>query len=221
MFLGETMTPSACSEVGLRIVVADDHTMVRAGLKATLGPAVVAEASDGEQVVLAVTRQLPDLLILKVNMPGPSTEQVISRALAAVPKLKVLILAGSVDTSFLSHFQGMPIHGYILQGEDTASLLQAVRTIGQGAVWFSQAVAQHLMSLNRGSQQGASRQFSTRENQVLELLGEGHTNREIASRLHLAEQTVRNSLCTLYSKLHVSSRLEAVLRARGLSHDSN
>lgn len=199
----------------MKVLLADDHPLVRAGVKSTLeradGLKLVGEAANGAETLRLLKDNMPDLLILDLQMPGPSGDELARRALELVPNLKVLILTSHEDEATLRTMAGLPVSGYILKDEAAESLLQAIRAIGQGAVWFSQNIANKLLTIRNSPEKFP--QLTPRERQIIELIARGLDNHAIAYELNLAEQTVRNYVSILYEKIQVNSRVEALVWA--------
>ena len=201
----------------MRIVIADDHPLVRSGITATLlrspDNKVVGEASDSEEALRLVASLKPDLLTLDLSMPGTiAPEDVAAQALALHPPLKILVLTAHDDEAMVRRLKKVRISGYLLKDEAPENLLQAVRAIEQGAVWISQSIAHKMMGLNATEDPVIN--LNARERQVLTQIGKGMDNLSIATKLNLAEQTVRNYASAIYEKIGVSSRVEAVVWAR-------
>lgn len=195
----------------MKIVIADDHDLVRLGLSTLLQRdpevEVVAEASCGDGALEMVRSHRADLLILDLKMPGAPALDVIRLARAELPTVKVLILSAYVDESFLLHLD-CPIQGYMLKGETKNALLQALRVIRQGASWFSPQVGHSLMGVCHVTS------LTSRDKEILGLLARGLSNAEIARELHLAKSTVGSAISHLYGKLSVANRVEAALWAQ-------
>ena len=203
----------------MRIVMADDHPLVRKGIRATLESApdfeVVAEACDGPQAVEAVLRHQPDLLLLDLSMPGDLTpDRLIEQARRAKPDLKVLVLTAYDDDVHLCRLGHLALSGYLLKDEAVEYLLKALRLIGEGAVWFSQSLSNRIRNLSSRLAEPELLSLSERDLEVLTLIGKGKNNRFIANDLSLGEQTVRNYVSRLYLRIGVSSRAEAIIWAR-------
>lgn len=205
----------------MRVVLADDHPMILRGVRGTLeaqeGVQVVAEVTSGDEALQAVREHKPDLLVLDLSMPGLAPEELVVQSRVEHPDLKVLILTAYSDDYHLMKIAQMPISGYLIKDEAPEHLVQAVRVIGEGAVWFSQCIADKIRGLGKSredSEPSTLSGLSIRERQVLELISQGLDNSVIASRLSLAKQTVRNYTSTLYQKIGVVSRMEALVWAR-------
>ena len=199
-----------------RILIADDHPLVRSGVKATLSRSednmVVGEACNAEEALRLVLAFKPDVITLDLDMPGLSAEDFALQSLAAHPSLKILVITAHDDEATVRRLKKVRISGYMLKDEAPENLLQAVRAIQQGAVWFSQSVAHKMMGLD--TPDDPAPMLTPRERQVLAHIGKGLDNQAIASQLHLAEQTVRNYATNIYDKIGVSSRVEAAVWAR-------
>jgi DNA-binding NarL/FixJ family response regulator len=201
----------------MRIIIADDHPLVRWGVKETLGRSdlveVIGEAQDTAETLAMVQQHKPDLLILDLDMPGCPPDELAHEVCEAHPELKVLVLSGRNDPHFLRKLVQVKLSGYLLKDEAPENLLQAVRTIGQGASWFSQAVAQKLMSLTTEPAENVFERLTPREREIMQQMSDGKDNITISRELCLSEQTVRNYTSLIYQKIGVKSRVEAVLLA--------
>lgn len=164
----------------MRIVLADDHPLVRRGIRASLDGQdrveLVAEATDGDEALRAVLDHRPDLLLLDLNMPGMTSQEVITQARLTHPDLKVLILTAHNDDIHVGGLTQLFLSGYLLKDEDVGHLLQAIRVIDQGAVWFSQSVADRMRGLSRELDDPALLNLSERDREVLTRIGRGLDN---------------------------------------------
>jgi DNA-binding NarL/FixJ family response regulator len=200
----------------IRVVLADDHPLIRAGLRARLqeesGIKVVGEVADAEGVIQVCQERRPEVLVLDLNMPGPPATTITEKVGAQLPEVKVLILTAYDDDAFVRQLVAAGISGYVLKDEAPEALVDAVRSVANGGTWFSRPLIAKLLNPSN------SRQFTVRltprEQELLDLLGQGLDNVRIADRLHLGEQTVRNYLSRLYSKLGVRTRAAAIVWAR-------
>lgn len=147
-------------------------------------------------------------------MPGLPADEVVIQARRAIPTLKTLIVSAHDSEVYLEALIRVQIDGYLLKDHEPKCLLQAVRCIQQGGVWFSQTVAKKLWGIPARNQSQPTPTLSGRERAILEGLSRGETNSDIAHRLNLAEQTVRNYASSMYHKIGVHSRWGAAVWAR-------
>lgn len=205
----------------IRVLLADDHPLVRAGLRASLavdGVTLMGEATDGRDVLRLCRELRPDVLLLDLNMPGSSPFETVAALRTHCPGVRVVIVTAFDDDAYVRGLVAAGVSGYVLKDEAPETVVQAVRNVVQGRTWFSQGVMTKLVQLPPGAPAAAGRpKLTGRERELLGLLARGLDNARIAAALNLREQTVRNYLCTLYDKLGVASRAEAIVRALG--HD--
>lgn len=199
----------------VRILLADDHPLVRSGVRATLsGEAsfeVVGEATNGTEVQLLTQELCPDLLLLDLSMPGPSPLETITCVRQLSPETRVLVLTAYDDDAYVRNIINIGVDGYLLKDEATEALVQAIKAVMQGGTWFSRVVMQKFVVKQDPD---AEATFTPRELELLASIGQGWDNRRIAAEFDLAEQTVRNYISRIYEKLGVRSRAEAVVWAR-------
>lgn len=211
-----------------RIFVVDDHPIILDGVRLVVqeDPNLewVGGASDGNDAIRQLRRLYPhpDLIILDLKLPGMSPLDVIVRARQAAPDTKVLVMSAFDDIEYIRQLQKLGIEGYILKDEAPELLVNALHTVLQGATWFSSKIFQKMAGLYQEEKSQDDNLWSTlatREQELLMGIGKGWSNKQIAQRLHLAEQTVRNYTSLLYEKLGLNSRAQAVIwmRERGLT----
>ncbi|MDD5369612.1 MAG: response regulator transcription factor [Anaerolineaceae bacterium] len=199
----------------IRILLADDHPLIRAGLRATLeleeDMGVIAEATDGAEAQRLCEELSPDALLLDLGMPGPSPSTTVNFILGRCPQVKIIILTAYDDEVYVRNLVGMGVAGYILKDEAPETLVRAIRAALEGDTWFSRRVIDILAKpgMEPGRAERGDR-LTDREFEVLSLLAKGHTNPQIAEVLDIAEGTVKNHLVNVYQKLDVHSRAEAV-----------
>lgn len=200
----------------VRVLLADDHPLVRSGIRATLAAeadiVVVGEATNGAEVQALTKEFRPDLLILDLSMPGPSPLETIACVRQMSPETRVLVLSAYDDDAYVRSAIGVGVDGYLLKDEATEALVRAVTSVVQGDTWFSRAVMQKFVDAR--DEPGHGVDFTPREVALLAGIARGWDNRRLASEFELAEQTVRNYISKLYEKLGVRSRAEAVVWAR-------
>ena len=198
----------------IRIVVADDHPVVRDGVVGVLrtqGFEVVGQAGDGAEALALVTELEPDVLVLDLRMPGTGGVEVIERLRARESRAGVLVLTTfDTDSDVVAAIEAGAT-GYLLKDAPTTDLIEAVRATAAGETVLSPAVATRLASRLRSP--GPSAQLSAREREVLTLVARGTTNRAIAATLFVSEATVKTHLGHIFDKLGVTDRAAAVARA--------
>ena len=205
----------------IRIVVADDHPIVRGGLVALLSAAddieVVGEASDGEMAVQLALESLPDLVLMDLRMPGIDGDVATARILSAQPGIRVVVLTTyESDDSILRAIEA-GASGYLLKAAPQEEILAGIRSVARGEVALAPSIAALLVRRVRAPQT-RSVTLSDRETQVLALVATGMSNRTIAAELFVSEATVKTHLLHTFEKLGVSDRTRAVTLAmeRGL-----
>jgi DNA-binding NarL/FixJ family response regulator len=203
----------------IRVLLADDHPLVRAGIRTTLTAeedvALVGEATDGFEAQRLCPELQPDVLLLDLKMPGPSPFETVAYLREHCPDVKILILSAYDDDAYVHGLMRAGVAGYVLKDEATEVVVSAVRTVVRGRTWFSRPVAEKLARLETSeTAQVEVSDLTDREREILRLIAEGKDNAGIAAELNLAEQTVRNYVSRIYTKLGVDTRVQAVVWAR-------
>jgi len=206
----------------MRILIADDHGIVRSGLRLLLEREpdieVVGEASDGVEARDKAISERPDLAILDVKMPRLTGLQATREIREQVPEVAVLILSMHDDERYLFEALKAGASGYVLKRQADQDLLDAVRAVERGEPFLTPDAQRTLIKdvLERGSE--SADELTPREQEVVKLVAEAHTNREIAEILHLAEKTVESHRANAMRKLGMRDRVELVRYAirRGL-----
>jgi len=200
--------------VTVRVLLADDHLVVRAGLRAMLDPVpdleVVGEAGDGAEALSLAGSLRPDVVLMDLRMPGTDGVTATARLREQHPGVSVLVLTTyDTDADILRAIEAGAT-GYLLKDATRDELLGAIRSAAAGRSILASGVASRLLGRMRGP---APATLSAREIEVLELVARGRTNKEIARRLHLSEATVKTHLLHVFSKLQVEDRTQAVTTA--------
>jgi DNA-binding NarL/FixJ family response regulator len=206
----------------LRVLLADDHPVFRKGLRALLtslpGATVIGEASDGEEAVVLAAECQPDLVVMDVHMPELDGVEATRRIVTARPATRVLILTMFDDDESVFAAMRAGAGGYLVKGSDTDEVIRAITAVGNGEAIFGPSVARRILAfLNRPLSAFDTQQFpqlSAREREVLDLIAAGIANAEIARRLFLSPKTVRNHVSSVFTKLQVADRAQAIVRAR-------
>jgi DNA-binding NarL/FixJ family response regulator len=207
----------------MRILIADDHGIVRSGLKLLLESQpdmeVVAEARDGVEALELAIRERPDLCILDVAMPRLTGIQATREIKAQSPDIAVLMLSMHADERYLFEALKAGASGYVLKAEADQDLVEAARSVGRGEAFLTNAAERSLIRewMQEGAE-GPREPLSPREQEVVKLIAEAHTNAQIAEILHLAEKTIESHRANVLRKLGMRDRVELVRYAirRGL-----
>ena len=206
-----------------RLLIADDHGVVRSGLRLLLDKQpdmhVVAEAADGAEAVAAALRERPELCILDVSMPKLTGLQAAREIRAQDSDIAVLMLSMHDDERYLFEALKAGAGGYVLKMEADTALVDAVRAVLRGEPFLTNAAEErYVREWMNDSSTGPCEPLSPREQEVLKLIAEAHTNREIGEVLHLSEKTVESHRGNLLRKLGMRDRVELVRYAirRGL-----
>ncbi len=205
----------------IRILLADDHNIVRAGVRQLLEGAddlqVVAEAEDGEQAQALIQEYKPDVAVLDIQMPKASGIEVTRWVRAHLPEVGVLILTAYDDDPYVMAVLQAGANGYVLKTGQTDELIQAVRDVYEGKSVLDPNITQKLMSnLFKGPEKKTVEPLTDRELDVLRLAARGFTNKAIGVQLSISDRTGQGHLAHIFAKLQANSRTEAVMRAVSL-----
>ena len=204
-----------------RILIVDDHEVVRLGLKSLLDQhpyfEVVAEAGNAREAIEQVERYAPDVVLMDIRLPGVSGIDACETITENYPDTKVVMLTSYAEDEMLFSAIRSGASGYILKQIGAEDLIRAIETVGRGEALLDPAVTQRVFQevkrAVRNEEASAFADLSQQEKHVLLLVSEGRTNREIAKTLYLGEGTVRNYVSSILSKLGVSNRAEAAAYA--------
>jgi two-component system, NarL family, response regulator NreC len=206
----------------VRIALADDHTLVREGLRKIIeaqpGWQVVSEAADGRQAVSQALELKPDVLIVDLAMPQLSGVDAIQQIVRRLPSTRVLVLSMHADEVYVTRALRAGAHGYLLKDSAGTDLLRAVTALCQNKSYFSPAVSRVMLDdyVRQLAERGITDRFDTlseREREVFQLIAEGRVNKEIAEILGLSPSTVETHRSRIMEKLDVHSAVEIVLYA--------
>jgi DNA-binding NarL/FixJ family response regulator len=202
----------------IRVVMADDHPIVLAGLKALVGAdpqlQVIGEAADGLSALLLAKELKPDVVILDISMPELNGAQVTAELRAVQPECRVLVLTVHEDRAYLRQLLEAGAAGYLLKRSAAEELLRAVHAIAAGGVYLDPAVAGKVVGRDtqhpNRTQLGNCAELSERETEVLRLVAGGYSNKEISARLNISVKTVETYKARAMEKLGFRNRVEVV-----------
>lgn len=202
----------------IRILVADDHHLVLAGLKALVRDdptiEVIGEAADGPSALRLANELKPDVIVLDLSMPGMNGVRVAQSLRAQVPRCHILILSVHEDRAYLRQLLETGVSGYVLKRSAPEELISAIRAIATGGIYLDPAIAG--MVIGRGPPLGglrraeSSTELSARETEVLRLAAAGHTNKELSLRLRIGVKTIETYKARAMEKLGLATRAELV-----------
>jgi DNA-binding NarL/FixJ family response regulator len=213
--------------IPIRVLLADDHAVVRAGIRQFLERAadlqVIAEADDGEMAQQLITQHRPDVAVLDIQMPKVSGIEVTRWVRAHHPQTGVLILTAYDDDPYVMAVLQVGANGYVLKTASPDEIVQAVREVYEGKSVLDPAIARKLISQFTARIDPSARlehqgyePLTDREAEVLTLAARGFTNKAIAVQLNISDRTVQGHLAKIFTKLQAASRTEAVMRAVSL-----
>ena len=201
----------------ISVLVADDHGIVREGLRRLLDSesdlSVAAEAADGRQVLEEVERHRPDVVVLDITMPRLGGLETLERLRAKQPQVKVILLSVHSDPPFIQSAISLGADGYVLKNGRAAEIVTAIRAVVKGGSYFSPLVAREIVEQLRSPRSAGSEPFSilsTREREVLHLIAEGLSAKEIAADLKISSKTVEAHRTSLMRKVGVRKATELV-----------
>lgn len=205
----------------IRVLLADDHVIVRAGIRQVLEHAgdiqIIAEASDGEIAQDLIQQCQPDVAVLDIQMPKASGIEVTRWVRANIENVGVLVLTAYDDDPYVMAVLHAGANGYVLKTASAEELIQAVRDVHEGKSVLDSSIAQKLMAhIFNNSMAIAIEDLTDRELEVLSLAAKGYTNKAIGVQLGISDRTVQGHLAHIFDKLQASSRTEAVMRAVSL-----
>jgi two-component system, NarL family, nitrate/nitrite response regulator NarL len=199
----------------IRIVIADDHAIFRDGLRRLLATRedfhVIAEASDGKEAIAVATELRPDVLLLDLAMPRVPGMEVLRELARQELPLRTILLTAAIHPFAVTSALQLGARGIVLKASPPELLLKSIRAVCDGQFWVGSEPASNWA--RSGQPQDASFGLTTREIEIIAAIREGNSNREIAARLAISEETVKRHLSNIFGKLGVSSRLELAVLA--------
>jgi DNA-binding NarL/FixJ family response regulator len=211
------------SEKILRILMADDHPIVLAGLKALVlgdpGLQIVGEARDGRTAQKLASSLRPDVLVLDISLPEMNGTEVARALLAEQPECRILVLTVHEDRATLRQMLDLGVAGYLVKRSAADELLRAIRAVAAGGTYLDPAIAGKVVGVGTPgpsrSQRGPTMELSERETDVLRLIANGHSNKEISARLAISVKTIETYKARAMEKLGFRTRVDVVRYAAG------
>jgi DNA-binding NarL/FixJ family response regulator len=212
----------------IRVLLVDDHPLIRAGMRSTLSRAsdivVVGEAGNGKDAMTAIELHHPDVLLLDCRIPdveGPKVAEIVQKR--GLPT-RVIALSAYSDDEYLRRMLEAGAMGYLLKEEALDVIIEAVRAVARGEEWYSRSIMAKMAAWSRRKETALPKdteELTARELEVLRLLAKGWDNHQIGDELSITPATARNHVTSIYTKLNVHSRAEAVAWAweHGIVHD--
>ncbi len=207
----------------IRVLIADDHPVVRIGVRNVLAAhgkfAVIAEADNGGAAMSLAMEHQPDVLLLDVQMPLSEGFDVVRKLLSQAPRIRVLLLTGSIQAEQLAEAFNQGARGVVLKSALTDQIATAILSVHEGAYWAHGRRIEHLAGVLAELKQQVKQEnddrfnLTRRELEVVGLIVKGLSNRDIARQFHLSEETVKRHLSNIFEKLNISTRLELAILA--------
>ena len=209
-------------ESTIRVLIADDHNIVREGLRAVLGSEpdmeVVGEAATGEQVVERAAELRPGVILMDLQMPQINGIEATRRILEINPEIGIVVLTMFEDDDSVFSAMRAGARGYVLKGAPPSEILKVLRAVAAGEAHFGPEIARRLEGFfsapKPASPEETFPELSAREVEILDLIAQGHSNAKIAARLFVSPKTVGNHISHIFTKLQVADRAHAIIRAR-------
>jgi DNA-binding NarL/FixJ family response regulator len=207
--------------MGLRVLLADDHILVRQGLKSLLDREhieVIGEASDGQEAIRLTELHRPDIAIMDISMPTLNGIDASREMARSCPKTKVILLTQHEEEQYLHQALESGVRGYVLKSQVVNDLVHAIRQVSRGSFYLSPGVSQAVVEAYRSKSERPSDPLSVRERQVLQLIAEGKTTKDVASLLGISVKTAESHRTRLMQKLDIHETASLVRYAirRGL-----
>ena len=209
----------------IRILMIDDHAVLRTGLRmiieSHMGMVVVGEAENRSETLAAIANQIPDIILLDLDLGDENGLDLLPDLIASVPNARIILLTGVRDVEVQRRAILLGAMGLVSKQKAADTVIRAIEKVYAGEVWLDRTMIASILndrvSTSTPSEQNAETlkiaKLTEREREVIQLIGEGIKNRQIAARLYISEATVRHHLTSIFAKLGVTDRFELVIYA--------
>ncbi len=209
----------------IKVVLVDNHILVREGIKLLLEQEndieVIGEATDGEEALEILKKINPDIILLDINMPELNGIEILRKIKAMDKSQKVIMLTLHNEREYVVETINLGANGYILKSKESDSLIRGIRDVNKGGSYVHPSLAESLVKEHKQTGPEAKlskeledlKKLTRREKEVLKLISQGMSNRDIAHALFISEKTVKNHVSNIFKKIHVNDRTQAAIFA--------
>lgn len=205
--------------MAIKVMIADDHSMIREGLKQLLELEgefeVIEEACDGEDCINKLNKNIPDILLLDINMPKMNGLQVLEKIKELKLEVKVLVLTVHNEVEYLLKAVEIGVNGYLLKDSESAELKKAILSVIEGEDYIQPSLIPVLNAkmIDRNNDNEKIEKLTKRELEVLKLIAVGKLNRQVAEDMQISERTIKNHVSNIFKKIDVKDRTQAAVFA--------
>lgn len=201
----------------IKVMLADDHALIREGFRSLLGKnelfEIVGEAEDGKELMLLITQSTPDVVLVDINMPQMSGLEVLEQTKKSRPEIKFIILTMHEEREYIKRALTAGAEGYLLKNVEKAELEKAIKTVFEGGKYFSPLITNILAEYVAKPSTAPAAEISPREKEVLELVAQGFSTKQIADKLDISVRTVESHRINMLKKLEVSNTAELIRKS--------
>lgn len=201
----------------IKVMLADDHALIREGFRSLLGKnelfEIVGEAENGKELMLLITQSTPDVVLVDINMPQMSGLEVLEQTKKSRPEIKFIILTMHEEREYIKRALTAGAEGYLLKNVEKAELEKAIKTVFEGGKYFSPLITNILAEYVAKPSTAPAAEISPREKEVLELVAQGFSTKQIADKLDISVRTVESHRINMLKKLEVSNTAELIRKS--------